>query len=65
MLANLTDLKALDMQGVHVDLAPLAALTNLNYSVPCQRAFEGKNAPDYSIFADIYPNLKEKNFDLP
>jgi internalin A len=64
VLANLTDLKALDMQGVHVDLAPLAALTNLT-TLYLPEPFEGKYAPDYSIFADIYPNLKEKNFDLP
>lgn len=67
VLANLTDLKALDMRGVLVDLAPLAGLKNLT-SLYLPEPFEsemGNYSPDYSIFADIYPNLKEKNFELP
>ena len=67
VLANLTDLKALDMRGVAVDLSPLAGLKNLT-SLYLPEPFEsemGNYSPDYSIFADIYPNLKEKNFELP
>lgn len=63
-IANLTGLKALNMKGVHVDLAPLAGLTNLT-TLYLPEPFEGKYAPDYSIFKEIYPNLKEKNFELP
>ncbi len=66
VLANLTDLKALDLRGVLVELTPLAALKNLT-SLYLPEPFEsekGNYSPDYSIFADIYPNLKEKNFDL-
>lgn len=67
VLANLTDLKALDMRGVLVDLAPLAGLKNLTslYLPEACELKEGMYTPDYSIFADIYPNLKEKNFELP
>lgn len=64
VLANLTGLKGLDMQGVHVDLAPLAGLTNLT-TLYLPEPFGEKYTPDYSIFKDIYPNLKEKNFELP
>jgi internalin A len=67
VLANLTDLKALDMRGVSVDLTPLAGLKNLT-SLYLPEPFEGEKgnySPDYSIFAEIYPNLKDKNFDLP
>ncbi len=67
VLANLTDLKALDLRGVLVDLTPLAGLKNLT-SLYLPEPFEsekGNYSPDYSIFADIYPNLKDKNFELP
>ncbi|MEN6417573.1 MAG: hypothetical protein ABFC73_01485 [Clostridiaceae bacterium] len=64
VLANLTGLKALYLQGVHVDLAPLAGLKNLT-TLYLPEPFEGKYSPDYSIFADVYPNLKDKNFELP
>lgn len=66
VLANLTDLKALDMRGISVDLSPLAALKNLTtlYLPEPFESEKGNYSPDYSIFADIYPNLKEKNFEL-
>lgn len=64
MLAGLTGLDALYMQGINVDLSPLAGLKNLT-TLYLPEPFEGKYSPDYSIFADVYPNLKEKNFELP
>ena len=64
MLSGLTDLDALYMQGIHVDLSPLAGLKNLT-TLYLPEPFEGKYTPDYSIFKDIYPNLKDKNFELP
>jgi hypothetical protein len=63
-LSGLTNLKALDLRDVRVDLAPLAGLTNLA-SLYLADPYEGKYAPDYKVLKDIYPNLVEKNFTMP
>ncbi|MEN6340826.1 MAG: leucine-rich repeat domain-containing protein [Clostridiaceae bacterium] len=64
MLSGLTDLDALYMQGIHADLSPLVGLKNLT-KLYLPEPFEDKYTPDYSIFKDIYPNLTDKNFELP
>lgn len=63
VLAKLTNLKALYLQNINVDLTPIAGLTSLS-TLYVPEPIEGKYSPDYSVLAGIYPNLKEKNFEL-
>ena len=64
VLSGLTSLKSLYMNGIPVDLTPLAGLTNLT-TLYLPEPFEGKYNPDYSVLKDIYPNLTDKNFEIP
>ena len=59
-LAALTGLKTLYLEDDFVDLSPLAGLTNLTtlYVSP-------SGGQDLSVLKDIYPNLTDKNFEMP
>ena len=62
-LAGLTSLRSLYLNNVLVDFAPLAGLTNLA-TLYLVQPFDSYK-PDYSALKDIYPNLTDKNFELP
>ena len=62
-LAALTSLRSLYLRNDLVDFAPLAELTNLT-TLYLTEPFEGSTL-DYSVLKDIYPNLTDKNFELP
>ena len=62
-LAGLTSLRSLYLNNVLVDFAPLAGLTNLT-TLYLVQPFDSYK-PDYSALKDIYPNLTDKNFELP
>ena len=59
-LANLTNLKELRLEGLNCGLEPLANLTNLTTLYINQSTDK-----DLSPRAGIYPNLVDKNFELP
>ena len=61
VLSGLTNLNALYLRNVAVDLTPLAGLTNLTTLYLSEPNTNGY-APDYSVLKDIYPNLTDKNF---
>ena len=63
-LSGLTNLKSLYLNGLMVDFTPLAGLVNLT-TLYLAEPFAGKYAPDYTVLKDIYPNLTDKNFELP
>ena len=63
-LAGLTSLKSLYLNGLPVDFTPLVGLVNLT-TLYLAEPFAGKYTPDYSVLKDIYPNLTDKNFELP
>ena len=62
-LAGLTSLQSLYLNNDLLDVAPLAGLTNLTTLYLAQPFDNSKS--DYSVLKDIYPNLKDKNFELP
>ena len=62
-LAGLTSLQSLYLNNDLVDFAPLAELNNLT-TLYLAQPFDSYK-PDYSVLKDIYPNLKDKNFELP
>ena len=63
-LSGLTNLKSLYLNGVPLDFTPLAGLTNLT-TLYLAQPFGDKYVPDYTVLKDIYPNLTDKNFELP
>ncbi len=63
-LSALASLKTLYLNGLPIDFSPLAGLTNLT-TLYVTEPFPGKYEPDYSVLKDIYPNLTDKNFELP
>ena len=63
-LSGLTNLKSLYLNGVPLDFTPLAGLTSLT-TLYLAQPFGDMYAPDYTVLKDIYPNLKDKNFELP
>jgi internalin A len=63
-LSGLTSLKTLNLKDIHTDFTPLAGLTNLT-TLYLAEPIPGEYTPDYSALKDIYPNLKDKNFELP
>lgn len=64
VIAGLTNLKALYLQNLPVDFTPITGLTNLT-TLYLMGPVEGKYTPDYSVLKDIYPNLTDKNFEIP
>ena len=62
-LAALTSLRSLYLRNDLVDFTPLAGLTNLT-TLYLAEPFDGSTL-DYSVLKDIYPNLTDKNFELP
>ena len=63
-LSVLTNLQSLYLNGVPLDFTPLAGLVNLT-SLYLAQPFGEKYVPDYTVLKDIYPNLTDKNFELP
>ncbi len=63
-LSGLTSLQSLYLNGVPVDFTPLAGLVNLT-TLYLAQPFGDKYVPDYTVLKDIYPNLTDKNFELP
>lgn len=59
-LAGLTSLKSLYLENVMVDFSPLAGLTNLTTLYIWQDTDQ-----DLSVLAAIYPNLTDRNFEIP
>ena len=59
-VSNLTNLKELRLESLNVPLEPLANLTNLTTLYICQPTDK-----DLAPLAGIYPNLTDKNFELP
>ena len=64
-LAELTNLKSLYLDNLAVDFTPIAGLTNLTTLYLEEPFGDGLFTPDYSPLANIYPNLTDKNFELP
>ncbi len=62
-LTALTSLRSLYLRNDLVDFAPLVGLTNLT-TLYLAEPFNGSTL-DYSVLKDIYPNLTDKNFELP
>ena len=58
-IASLSNLKELQMKNVLVDLSPIASLKNLT-TLYLTDGYDG----DLSALKEIYPNLKDKNFDM-
>ena len=63
-LSVLTNLQSLYLNGVPLDFTPLAGLVNLT-TLYLAQPFGEKYVPDYTVLKDIYPNLTDKNFELP
>ena len=63
-LAGLTNLKALYLRNIMTDFTPLTKLTNLT-TLYLIEPIPDKFTPDYSVLKDIYPNLTDKNFEIP
>ena len=63
-LAELTNLKALYLNNLAVDFSPIAGLTNLT-TLYLEGPRDGLFTPDYSPLESIYPNLTDKNFEMP
>jgi len=64
MLSGMTSLKSLYLVNTPVDISPLAGLTNLK-TLYLAEPLVGKYEPNYSALKDIYPNLTDKNFEMP
>ncbi|NCB41155.1 MAG: leucine-rich repeat domain-containing protein [Clostridia bacterium] len=63
-LSGLTSLKSLHLKGIRVDYTGIANLTNLTTLYLEEPTSDGY-VPDYSALKDIYPNLTDKNFEIP
>ena len=60
-LSGLTNLQTLGLKNTQVtDVSPLAGLTNLK-----ELMLEGNAITDYSPLKNIYPNLTNKDFEIP
>lgn len=64
-LEGLTNLKSLYLNNLPIDFSPIAGLTNLTTLYLAGPMGNGLFTPDYSPLANIYPNLTDKNFELP
>ena len=64
-IAGLTNLKALYLQNLPIDFTSLAGLTNLTTLYLAGPMGDGLYTPDYSPLKDMYPNLTDKNFEMP
>lgn len=64
-IRTLKNLTYLDLRGNPItDFTPLLACPNLT-TLYLPEAIPGEYTPDYSVLAQLYPNLTEKNFTLP
>lgn len=64
VLSGMTSLQSLNLTNTPVDLSPLAGLTKLK-TLYLAEPLPGKYEPNYLALKEIYPNLTEKNFEMP